>query len=60
MLFQDIIQVFISLGNITFYIIPAYIHFLFFIQDIDTISIKLDNLKNILIQEDKIVPVIRK
>jgi hypothetical protein len=34
--------------------------FLFCLQDIDKISIKFDNIKNILIQSNKIIPVIYK
>jgi hypothetical protein len=47
--FLGIIRVFISLGIITFYIVPTNISFLFCIQDMDKMGVKLDNLKNVLI-----------
>jgi len=37
------------LKPITFYIIPENIPFLYYIQDIDRIRVKLNNLKNILV-----------
>jgi len=43
------IKVQIPLGYITFYIIPANTPFLFYIQDIDKLGVKLNNLKNMLI-----------
>jgi hypothetical protein len=44
-----IIQVFISLKIITFYIVSTNIPFLFYIQDMDRMGVKLDNLKNVFI-----------
>ena len=43
-----------------FYIILANTLFLFYIRDIDKLGVKLNNLKNILIQGDNWVPIIRK
>jgi len=37
------------LGYITFYIVPANTPFLFYIQDMDKLGVKLNNLKNMLI-----------
>jgi len=34
--------------------------FLYYIQDIDRMGVKLDNLANVLIQGIKIVPIVRK
>ena len=48
------------LGYITFYIIPINTPFLFYIRDIDRLGVKLNNLKNILIQGDNWVPIICK
>jgi hypothetical protein len=44
-----IIQVPTPLEIITFYVVPANISFLFCIQDMDRMRVKLDNLKNVLI-----------
>jgi hypothetical protein len=43
------IQMSTFLGIIIFYVVPADIPFLFYIQDMDRMGIKLDNLKNVLI-----------
>jgi hypothetical protein len=40
--------------------VPINTLFLFCIQDMDKIEVKLDNLENILIQDNIIIPVIRK
>jgi hypothetical protein len=54
------IQMPIPLEIITFYVVPANTPFLFCIQDMDRIGIKLNNLKNVLIQDKTVVSVIRK
>jgi hypothetical protein len=46
---KGIVQVPTPLGIITFYIVPTNILFLLYLQDIDTIDIQFNNLKNILI-----------
>jgi hypothetical protein len=56
----SIIRVQTPLKYITFYIIPANTPFLFCIRDIDKLGIKLNNFKNILMQEDNWVPIICK
>jgi hypothetical protein len=56
----ETIQVFTPLKIITFHVVPANTPFLFCIQDMDRMGIKLNNLKNVLIQNKIIVPVIRK
>jgi hypothetical protein len=43
------IQVLILLEIIIFHVILADIPFLFYIQDMDRMGVKLDNLKNVLI-----------
>jgi hypothetical protein len=40
--------------------LPTNTPFLFCLQDIDRIGIKFDNIENIFIQGNKIIPVIRK
>jgi hypothetical protein len=55
-----IIQVSTPLEVIIFYIVFANTPFLFCIQDINRIEVKLDNLKNVLIQGKTVVPIIRK
>ena len=48
-IFFGIIRVKTPLRYITFYIIPINIPFLLYIRDIDKLSIKLNNFKNMLI-----------
>ena len=48
-IFFGIIRVQTPLGYITFYIIPINTLFLLYIGDIDKLSIKLNNFKNILV-----------
>jgi hypothetical protein len=48
------------LGTITFHVVPANTPFLLCIQDMDKMRVKLDNLKNVLIQDKTVVPVVRK
>jgi len=48
------------LGYITFHIVPTNTPFLFCIKDMDKLGVKLDNLKNVLIQKDNQVPIIYK
>jgi hypothetical protein len=43
-LFLGIIQINTQLGNITFHVLPTNTLFLFYLQDIDRIGVKLDNL----------------
>jgi hypothetical protein len=44
-----IIQVSTPLDNITFYVFPTNILFLYCLQDIDRMKVKLDNIQNILV-----------
>jgi len=48
------------LGVITFHVVPAHTPFLLCVQDMDRMGVKFDNLRNVLIQGTKIVPIIRK
>jgi hypothetical protein len=57
---QGTVDVSTLLGIITFHVLPTNTPFLFCIKDIDNISVKLHNLKNVLVQGTKVVPVIRK
>jgi len=57
---QGTIQVQTPLGVITFHVVPANTPFLFCIQDMDAMGVKLDNLENVLVQGDKIIPIVRK
>jgi hypothetical protein len=43
------IQVSTPLGNITFYILPTNTPFLYCLQDINRIKVKLDNIQNMLV-----------
>jgi hypothetical protein len=57
---KGIMTVETPLGPITFHIILENIPFLYYIQDMDKIRVKLDNLENVLVQGKKIVPIVRK
>jgi hypothetical protein len=48
------------LGPITFHIVPENTPFLYCIQDMDRMGVKLDNLQNVLVQGKKVVPIVRK
>jgi hypothetical protein len=56
----SIIQVSILLGNITFYVLPTNTLFLYCLQDIDHIKVKLDNIQNVLVQGKKIIFIVCK
>jgi hypothetical protein len=57
---KSIVQVSTFFSIVTFYIVPTNILFFLYLQDIDTIGIQFDNFKNILIQGNKVVPVVQK
>lgn len=57
---QGTIRVPTPLGLIEFHVVPANTPFLFCLQDMDAMGVKLDNLQNALIQGDNIVPIVRK
>ncbi len=46
---QGTVNVDTPIGIITFYVVPANTPFLFCLQDIDRLGVKLDNLENVLI-----------
>ncbi|RKF60251.1 hypothetical protein OnM2_052087 [Erysiphe neolycopersici] len=48
------------IGKIKFHIMPSDIPFLTCLKDMDNLKVSFDNFKNILIQGNKIVPIIRK
>jgi hypothetical protein len=48
-MFISIIQVSTPLGNITFYVLPTNILFLYYFQNIDRMKVKLDNIQNMLV-----------
>jgi hypothetical protein len=56
----SIIQVSTPLGNIIFYVLPTNTPFLYCFQDMDRIKVKLDNIQNILVQNKKVVLIVRK
>jgi hypothetical protein len=57
---KGIVKVETPLGQITFHVVPTNTPFLYCIQDMDKMGVKLDNLKNVLIQGIKSVPIVRK
>jgi hypothetical protein len=48
-MFIGIIQVSTPLGNIMFHILPTNTPFLYYLQDMDRMKAKLDNIQNILV-----------
>jgi hypothetical protein len=57
---QGTVNVSTLLSTITFHVLPTNTPFLFCIKDIDNIGVELYNLKNVLLQGTKVVPVVRK
>jgi hypothetical protein len=57
---QGTVNVSTPFDTITFHVLPTNTLFLFCIKDINNISVKLYNLKNMLVQGTKVVPVVRK
>jgi hypothetical protein len=58
--FIGIIQVSTLLGNITFYVLLTNTLFLYCLQDMDRMKVKLDNIQNMLVQDKKIILIVRK
>lgn len=54
------LQVPTPVGTILFHVVPLNTPFLFCLQDMDRLQVMYDNLQNILIQGDRIVPILRK
>jgi hypothetical protein len=59
-MFISTIQVSTPLGNIMFHVLLTNTLFLYYLQDIDRIKVKLDNIQNMLVQGKKVIPIIRK
>jgi hypothetical protein len=57
---QRTVNVSTPLSTITFYVLPTNTPFLFCIKNIDNIGVELHNLRNVLVQGTKVVPVVRK
>jgi hypothetical protein len=57
---QGTIQVQTPLRIITFHVVPANTPFLYCIQDMDAMGVRLDNLKNVLVQGNKVIPIVHK
>jgi hypothetical protein len=57
---RETVNVSTLLGTITFYILLTNTLFLFCIKNIDNIGVELHNLRNVLVQGTKVVPVVRK
>jgi hypothetical protein len=48
-------------GTVEFHIVPANTPFLFCIDDMDDLRVRLDNIRNVLVKDEKkVVPVVRK
>lgn len=48
------------IGTITFHVLPTNTPFLLCIKDMDDMHVKLDNLENLLVQGNNVVPIVRK
>jgi hypothetical protein len=57
---QGTVNVSTLLSTIIFHVLPINTPFLFCIKDIDNIGVELHNLKNVLVQGTRVVPVVRK
>jgi hypothetical protein len=57
---QGTVDVSTLFSTITFHVLPINTPFLFCIKNIDNISVELYNLKNVLVQGTKVVPVVHK
>lgn len=57
---KGVVQVPTPLGTITFHVVPANTPFLLCLKDMDNIGVFFDNTRNVLIQGNKKVPVVRK
>jgi hypothetical protein len=57
---RETVNVSTLLNTITFYILSTNTPFLFCIKNINNINVKLYNLKNVLVQGTKVMPVVRK
>jgi hypothetical protein len=57
---KGIVRVPTPLGTINFYVVPTNTPFLLCLQDMDAMGVRFDNLKNVLIQGNKVIPIVRK
>jgi hypothetical protein len=57
---KGIVRVPTPLGIIKSHVVPTNTPFLLCLQDMDAMGVQFDNLKNVLIQGNKIIPVVRK
>lgn len=49
-----------QVGPIRFHVVPANTPFLLCIADMDKLGVKLDNLRNVLVQGSNMIPIVRK
>ena len=57
---KGVVRIPTPLGTITFHVVPTNTPFLLCLQDMDAMGVRFDNLQNILIQGNKIIPIVRK
>ncbi|XMA09892.1 hypothetical protein WAI453_002683 [Rhynchosporium graminicola] len=57
---KGIVHVPTPVGIVTFHVVTANTPFLMCLQDMDRLGVKFDNLRNVLQQGDKVIPVVRK
>ena len=55
-----VIQVPTPIRVLTFHVVPTNMLFLLCLQDMDALKVRFDNLRNVLIQGSKIIPIVRK
>ena len=54
----EVIQILIFIRVLTFHVVSINMLFLLYLQDIDALKVRFDNLRNILIQGSKIISII--
>jgi len=57
---QGIVSVETPIGLIQFHIVPTATPFLLCLKDMDTLNVRYDNIRNVLVQGDKQIPIVRK
>ena len=57
---KGIIRVPTPIGTIAFHVVSTNTPFLLCLQDMDALGVRFDNIRNVLIQGEKVVPIIRR
>ena len=57
---KGVVRINTPIGYITFHVVPTNTPFLLCLQDMDALGVQFDNLKNVLIQGNRTIPIVRK